>query len=125
MMRLARPAVGFALVGVLSTLTHVCVAALLIERLGLRAPVANGVAFGVATLVSYVANTHWSFQARLGLATAWRFALVAGAAGLMGVAIAWWVEQAGGHYALGIALVVLVVPACSFMGHRFFTYFGR
>ncbi|WP_057265522.1 GtrA family protein [Acidovorax sp. Root219] len=117
-----RSALGFALVGVLSTLTHVCVATLLIEWLGARAPLANGVAFVVATLLSYVANTRWSFGARLGMATAGRFALVAGTAGLMSMGIAWLVERAGGHYALGIALVVVFVPAFSFVGHRSFTY---
>lgn len=121
-MTVARSAIGFAAVGVLTTLTHVCVATLLVELLGARPPVANGVAFVVATLLSYVANTRWSFKAQLGVATAWRFALVAGAAGFMGISIAWLVEQAGGHYGLGIALVVLVVPAFSFMGHRLFTY---
>lgn len=121
-MSLARSAVSFAAVGVLSTLTHVCVATLLIELLGARPPVANGVAFVVATLLSYVANTRWSFGARLGAATAWRFALVAGTAGLMSMGIAWLVERAGGHYALGIALVVVFVPAFSFIGHRTFTY---
>ena len=56
------------------------------------------------------------------MATAGRFALVAGTAGLMSMGIAWLVERAGGHYALGIALVVVFVPAFSFVGHRSFTY---
>lgn len=121
-MSLARSAIGFAAVGVLSSITHVCMATLLIGQLGSRPPLANGVAFVVATLLSYVANTRLNFGARLSLATTGRFALVAGTAGLMSIAIAWLVERAGGHYALGIALVVVAVPPFSFFGHRTYTY---
>jgi putative flippase GtrA len=117
-----RSALGFAVVGVLSTLTHVCVATLCIELLGARPPVANVVAFAVATLFSYTANTLLSFGQQLNLATAWRFGLVASAGGVVSTLMTWLVERAGGHYALGIALVVTVIPAFSYMGHRFFTY---
>lgn len=110
------------MVGVLSTLTHVCVATLCIELLGTRPPVANVVAFAVATLFSYTANTLLSFGQQLNLATAWRFGLVASAGGVVSTLMTWLVERAGGHYALGIALVVTVIPAFSYLGHRFFTY---
>lgn len=121
-MNTSRSLIGFALIGVLSTLTHVCVATFCIELLGARPPVANVVAFAVATMFSYTANTLLSFGQRLSAATAWRFGLVAGAGGVVSTCITWVVEQAGGHYAVGIALVVTVIPAFSYLGHRFFTY---
>lgn len=124
-MNTTRSLIGFGLVGVLSTLTHVCVATALIELLSARPPVANLVAFAVATVVSYTANTRFSFGQRLNVATAWRFGLVAGAGGVVSTCITWLVERAGGHYALGIALVVTVIPAFSYVGHRLFTYRQR
>lgn len=121
-MSLARSAIGFAAVGMLSTIIHAAVATLLIELLGTRPPMANGLAFVVATLFSYAANTRYSFGARLGAATAGRFALVACTAGLLSMGIAWLVDRTGAHYAFGIALVVVFVPVFSFIGHRNYTY---
>ena len=124
-MNLTDSALRFVVVGVGSTLTHVLTAVALIEWFDLGHTAANGVAFCVATMLSYVANTRWSFGAQVGFATAWRFLLVAGGSGLLTVLIAWLVERAQGPYGLGIALVVTLVPSASFAGHRLFTYVRR
>jgi len=117
------PSVGrFALVGVIVTLIHVMVAAVLIERKGLHPGIANGVAFIAANLASYVANTCWSFQSRMKLCNWWRFVVVSFAAWVLTVAIASAVNQTGAHYLLGIALVVSFVPALTFLAHQKFTY---
>lgn len=121
-MKVARSAWRFAVVGLAATATHVIVAAGLIEGGWLHAAAANGLAFVTANLVSYVANTRWSFAAAVRLANWGRFVAVSVGAWLLTVAIAWSIETAGGHYLAGIALVVLVVPPLSFVAHREFTY---
>lgn len=121
-MRLAVSATRFGLVGAGVTLIHILVATSLIEGLHSSPEVANGVAFVLANLLSYVANTRWSFQSRLGLGTWRRFVIVSFAASVLTVAIAWGVHRAGGHYMWGIALVVTVVPILNFVAHRLFTY---
>lgn len=121
-MRVAASAWRFALVGLGVTVLHVGVAAGLIEGARLHPATANGVAFVVSNLASYVANTRWSFAAPMMLANWGRFLVVSGAAWLLTVAIAWAAEAAGGHYLVGIGLVVLVVPLLSFAAHRAFTY---
>jgi putative flippase GtrA len=121
-MSLIVPAIRFALVGIIVTLVHVVVAIGLIEGMQMLPGAANGVAFALANLVSYVANTKWSFQTRLGLDTWKRFVIVSAAAWVLTVAITWGIDRAGGHYLLGISIVVTLVPALSFAAHRWFTY---
>jgi len=124
-MKVATSALRFALVGVAATAIHVAIATGLIAGWRLHPAAANGIAFVFANLASYVANTRWSFGAPLGLTNWGRFVTVSVGAWLLTVAIAWAVEAAGGHYLAGIALVVLLVPALSFMAHRGFTYRTR
>lgn len=123
-MKVATSAWRFALVGLGVTALHIGVAAGLIEGARLHPAAANGVAFVVANLASYVANTRWSFSAPIMLANWGRFVVVSGAAWLLTVAIAWAAEAAGAHYLAGIGLVVLLVPFLSFVAHRAFTYRG-
>ena len=121
-MNLTTAAGRFALVGVGATLMHIMVAAGLIAWGGIHPGVANGVAFIVANLASYAANTRWSFRARMRLGNWGRFVVVSLGAWVLTVAIASAVAEAGGHYLLGIALVVSVVPLLSFVAHHNFTY---
>lgn len=121
-MRLAASAGRFALTGLMVTSIHAAVAITLIESLRAHPAVANGAAFLIANLLSFFANTLWSFQARLSLRVWLRFVAVSAAAWVLTMAIAWGVDRAGGHYLLGIAVVVTVVPLLSFVAHRLFTY---
>jgi len=121
-MTLQRALTGFTLSGITATLTHVITAVALIEVIGVDQTYANGIAFSLATLISYVGNTLFSFDSKMGSATAWRFLLVSFAAGLLTMLIAWVVERAHGHYLVGIASIVLLVPPATFLAHRFFTY---
>lgn len=121
-MRLATSAGRFALTGLMATSIHAAVAITLIESLRLHPAAANGAAFLLANLLSFFTNTLWSFQARLSLRVWLRFVAVSIAAWVLTMAIAWCVECWGGHYLLGIAAVVTVVPLLSFAAHRLFTY---
>ncbi|MBK9362778.1 MAG: GtrA family protein [Rubrivivax sp.] len=117
-----RSLLRFAAVGMLATLTHVAVAAWVLWTLGWSSAAANGLAFVMANLVSYMGNTHWSFSARPDAGNAMRFAAVSLAALALTMGLAAAVQRAGGSHAWGIALVVTVVPGLSYLAHRHLTY---
>jgi putative flippase GtrA len=112
----------FAVTGLFVTALHVLVAVLLINFVVAYPPLANGGAFAVATVVSYVINTTWSFSARLHGRTLLRFLLVSAGGFLLAMFVAWAAQMAGLHYLLGIGAVALTVPAFTFVLHNFWTY---
>lgn len=123
-MNITASAWRFGFVGLAATSIHLMIAACLIEWWALHPAKANGIAFIVANLTSYIANTRWSFAASMKLGNWSRFVAVSAAAWLLTISIAWVVEVVGGHYLAGIGLVLLLVPSLSFIAHRSFTYRG-
>lgn len=121
-MRIASSVPRFAMVGVAATFIHVTVAVGFIEGVHWHPGIANGIAFVVANFFSYAANTRWSFGAKIGVDSWYRFVAVSFVAWLLTVAISWLVAAAGGSYMLGILLVVTLIPTLSYIGHRNFTY---
>lgn len=121
-MRLPASAPRFGLVGVAATLIHMTVAVAMIEGGQVHPGIANGTAFVIANLASYVANTRWSFNARMGLHTWGRYVGVSLAAWMLTVAIAWGVDAWGGHYLIGIVIIVILVPVLTYVAHRKITY---
>jgi len=114
--------VRFAVTGLFVTALHALVAIAFIQFISPLPPLANGVAFAVATLVSYVINTAWSFSARLQGRTLLRFLLVSVGGFFLAMIVAWAAQMAGLHYLLGIVAVALTIPAFTFVLHNFWTY---
>jgi putative flippase GtrA len=112
----------FALTGLFVTALHALVAVLFIRFIAPEPPLANGFAFAVATVVSYVINTTWSFSARLHGRTLLRFVSVSAGGFLLAMLVAWAAQVAGLHYLLGIGAVAMTVPAFTFVLHNFWTY---
>jgi putative flippase GtrA len=112
----------FILSGILATVIHTVIAATLIERWRLEPAYANAIAFSVATAVSYIVNTLWSFSGALGGVTLGRFVLVQ----LLGVCLAAGVsgtaDLLGLHYLIGIVCVPLFVTPVTYTLHRIWTY---
>lgn len=108
--------------GLLATGVHVGIAATLIEHGHAQPAYANAIAFSVATAVSYVVNTLWSFSGALGGATLGRFVLVQ----LLGVCLAAGVsgtaDLLGLHYLIGIVCVPLFVTPVTYTLHKIWTY---
>ncbi|WP_085585093.1 MULTISPECIES: GtrA family protein [unclassified Pseudomonas] len=119
---LIRRGLRFAVTGLFVTALHALVAVLFIRFVSPRPPVANGVAFALATVVSYALNTAWSFSARLHGKTLLRFMSVSAGGFLLAVFVAWSAQLAGLHYLLGVAAVALTVPAFTFVLHNVWTY---
>nr|WP_242489393.1 GtrA family protein [Pseudomonas sp. TH08] len=112
----------FAVTGLFVTALHALIAIVFINFVSALPPLANGVAFAVATVVSYVINTTWSFSARLHGRTLMRFLLVSLGGFLLAMLVAWAAQVAGLHYLLGIGAVALTIPAFTFVLHNFWTY---
>lgn len=118
----ARRLLRFGVTGLGSTLLHALVALGLITWLTTAPPLANGLAFCVATVFSYLVNTLWSFSAPLHGQNLRRFLTVSAIGFLLAMGLAWLAELVGWTPLVGIALVVCVVPAVSFVLHSLWTY---
>ncbi|WP_320110091.1 GtrA family protein [Pseudomonas sp. B21-053] len=119
---LIKRALRFAVTGLFVTALHAVVAVLFINFVMPMPPLANGVAFAVATVVSYLINTTWSFSARLHGRTLLRFMMVSGAGFMLAMFVAWAAQIAGLNYLMGIGAVALTIPAFTFVLHNFWTY---
>lgn len=119
---LTKPAIRFAFSGLLLTGVHVLVASALIQIVLLSPAVANGIAFLVATLLSYLINTIWSFSSSLHGKTLTRFLLVSIIGLSLSISISWATQYSGFDYLYGIGLVVFIVPPVTFFLHNFWTY---
>lgn len=110
----------FAAVGVAATATHACVGLMLAENAGLAPFWANLWAFAAAVLVSYFGNLAWTFgMASQGLGRLPRFVALALASLAANQAIVFAaVTLAGWDYRVALAIVLLVVPALTYLGSR-------
>jgi putative flippase GtrA len=119
-----RSLLRFSIVGLGMTALHVGVASLLITRAQWHPAAANSLAFVLANLCSFAANSLWSFNSRPQADNLMRFFAVSVLAWAVTTGLAAAVEGAGGPFWLGIALVVTVVPALSYLAHRHFSFRG-
>lgn len=119
---LLRRALRFAMTGLLVTALHAVAAVLFMHLILANPPLANGFAFLVATVVSYLINTLWSFSSRLHGRTLYRFVLVSTGGFGLAMLVAWVAQCAGLNYLEGIAAVALIIPVFTFILHNFWTY---
>jgi len=112
----------FALVGAAATTVHALIAFLAIRFLSASPVLGNAAAFVVATGFSYVAQTLWTFEHRSSPVTMGKFGVVVAAGFLCTIAVSGAVDRMGYPYWAGIAAVVVVVPAMTFLLHNFWTY---
>lgn len=112
----------FLLSGVLATAVHFVVAVTLIEQARTEPAIANAVAFVVATCVSYVVNTLWSFGSAIGGRTLLRFAVVQAVGVLLTAGVTGTIDLLGLHYLVGVACVPLFVTPVTYTLHRLWTY---
>jgi putative flippase GtrA len=119
-----RQIVVFGLVGSASAATYAATQTLAIELVGIPVLAAALLAFAAGTLVSWIGNSRATFRVPLSARTAWRFGVVTGLGMLLNLGIVALIDALGGHYALGIAVVLATVPAFNFLGHRLWTFQG-
>ena len=114
--------VRFGVTGAIATGVHALVAAAFVNLVAPIPTLANGVAFAVATVFSYVLNTLWSFGQPLRGRTLLRFVVVALIGCALAVGVSGAMERAGFNYLAGILAVVAVVPPVTFVLHGLWTY---
>ena len=115
-------AIRFALTGMFVTGVHAVTAIIFINYLLPIPPLANGVAFVSATMVSYVINTTWSFSSPMHGRTLFRFLAVSFLGLMLAIIVAWLAQKMGLNYLLGIGAVALTIPPITFVFHNFWTY---
>ena len=112
----------FGVSGVIATGIHVAVATPLIYLLHASQVGANGVAFVVANIASYLLNTLWSFGATPTRDSYFRFLIVS----LLGLGLTLGIsagaQALGLGYWAGLATILSVVPVVTFVLHRTWTY---
>ena len=114
--------VRFALTGLISTLTHILLAWVALDRFQAHPALANGLAFLHANTLAYLINTRWTFRTGNNLSTWRRYLTVSLLGGVASTGISGGVAAAGGHELLGILLVVCLLPVINFYAHRRYTY---
>lgn len=112
----------FGLTGLFVTGLHFAIATLFVNYVQHNPSLANGVAFCIATIVSYLMHTLWSFSAKLHGKTLIRFVMVSMFGLCLSLTIPWIVQQLGFGYIVGTAAVVLILPVVNFALHNFWTY---
>jgi putative flippase GtrA len=112
----------FLLVGVVATGVHTLCAYILITKVGTTPALANAISFSLATIVSYVGNTLWSFGARPNPAQLGRFVAVQVLGVILAAVVTGVIDSFGMHYLVGIISVPFVVTPVTFMLHRSWTY---
>lgn len=115
---------GFANTGIHALVAYLCLNGLFFGVSAFQAgPVAaNAIAFTVATIFSYVANTLWSFSTKITRKNFARFVIVA----IIGLVVAMLLAKLGETIGLppmgGVLLVICVMPLVNFVLHSLWTY---
>ena len=114
--------IKYYLVGGVAVAFHLVIVVLLVEFGKLGPTLANAIAFILATIFSNIANTYWSFQAKVTGRVLIRFWLVA----LIGLCLAILISSIANHfqlyYLIGSLMVVSVTPLVSYTLHKNWTY---
>ncbi|KHL76128.1 membrane protein [Pseudomonas putida] len=107
--------IRFGLVGVTNTAVHAGIVVALMELFAPPAFIANGIAFMFANVMSYVLNSRFTFRTATSLLGYRRFLLVSLVSLGLTLAITSVVEYLGWHYALGLLMVIFVVPVLNYL----------
>ncbi len=115
----------FAMVGGLVTALHFAIAIGIVEKVVNNPPLANGIAYTVATVFNYLLNATWTFTCPLRKTNLVRFLAVSILALGMAAGLSWMVDREGYHYLWGILAVAFVIPPATFLLHHAWTFAVR
>jgi putative flippase GtrA len=114
--------IRFGATGLFVTGLHVVIATLLIHYADQNSSIANGVAFCIATVVSYLMHTKWSFSSDLESKNLFRFITVSAVGLALSLAIPLVIKSLGFDSTVGTVAVVVMLPVTNFFLHNFWTY---
>jgi len=106
----------YGIVGVIGTALHFALTVAQVEWLAIDPVLASALAFIVALLVTYVLNHYWTFAARIApLSGLVRYSIVTICSFTLNLTIMALVAHVlHWDYRIGLALIVLVIPAINF-----------
>ena len=119
---LAPSLIKYYLIGGLAVALHLLMVVCMVELWQLKSPIANAIAFVLATIFSNIANTYWSFDARVTGKILIRFWIVATFGLVLAILISSLANHMHLHYLIGTFMVVLVTPIISYTLHKNWTY---
>lgn len=119
---LAPSLIKYYLVGGVAVVLHLLIVVLLVESWQLGPVLANTIAFILATVFSNIANTYWSFAAKVTTKVLIRFWLVALLGLCLAILISAFADYLHLHYLIGSLMVVSVTPIVSYTLHKSWTY---
>lgn len=117
--------ITFAVIGAINTMVHGAVLVGAMETWQLPLLLSHCLAFMVANLFSYVANSRITFKVAFGWRSYTRFLLASLLALGLTLSLAWVASQWGLHYVVGFAIIVLTVPLFSFVIIKCWAFAGH
>ncbi len=112
----------FLLIGGITAVCYIGTMALMVEVMSTSATVGAVVAFIVGTIVSYLGNSLYTFDAALGGLAMTRFVVVVLFGLISNVGIAWLLEGFGFHHLLISLVILVIVPVQNFVLHEMWTF---
>lgn len=111
----------FAIIGLLATCMHTGVLILLVESAAVAATIANVIAFLFAFVVSYMGHYYWTYKMQSDhSATLLKFFIIAlGGLSLNYLIFFIAVDTLNTHYLLALLLVLIIVPALTYVAQKF------
>lgn len=105
----------FAIIGLVNTLIHGGVLIACVEQLHFDVTVSHFLAFFIANMFSYIANSKITFRASITISRYGRFFLASLLSLGLTLLLSWMASFYGLHYLVGFALIVILVPILNFM----------
>jgi putative flippase GtrA len=117
-----RRVAGFSTIGVLNTLIHLGFVTASVELLFVHPVPANCLAFVIANIFSFYANSKWNYGTPMSGKRYKRFLLVSLAGLTITAGLSALAENFGWHYLMGTAMVFVALPALTFAAHHYWTW---
>lgn len=112
----------FIVNGCLATCVHAIVVFYMVQIRSTDQGIANAIAFLLATAVSYVANTFWTFETRHSGSILLRYLIVACMGSFFSYIIASFCAGLGLKWWMSVVLIVTIVPVFTWLAHSKWTY---
>lgn len=113
---------GFSVIGVINTLIHLLVVTGMVELSDASAVGANCLAFVIANVFSFWANSRWNYGTPMTGRRFKRFFAVSIAGLMVTAGISAVASAQGWHYLAGTALVFVTLPVLTFIAHQKWTW---
>jgi putative flippase GtrA len=114
--------VRFGMIGVVNTLVHGTVLSCLVEFAHVAVVLSNMVAFMLSNLFSYFMNAAVTFRTPPSLRSYMKFFSASLVALALTLLISWIMERLGFNYLQGFLVVIVLVPAISFLAVKLWVF---